>query len=592
MAESISDAPQSETAQGSSAEFSSARLSLRCLDKASRAVRTYGFGNAVTLRFIQQLTAALEAHLSAWGVLGVIIDASEFRLGEEVVWHSEDSVGEGLSFRLYGDGVRELRFHHGLGESDLKSFLEALWDKSASGDDDDVVTRLWARDFATISFVTAEDIVKAPAITAPPAPKEGSYFALPPASFKGVIEREQVRAAAGNAVGLSPSGVPAAGVNLKPAGPGAQAVVGFELTDGEREALAAELAAESELSGTDYVLRALRAILISERIPDLITRVLVLVPSLFDALLVTGRWREVHEVLTLLDEGPSNPAFEPTHQALGRRALDALSAPSRVALIVVGLNASPGRSPDGLADVLARLLPAAVGPLCAALQGVQAREHRWVLREALADLGKSNQEPVLQGLAGPDAETVRDLIDVILSWGQGAASEVLAMLCDHPDRDVRRDALAAIAALRPQGDGAALVAFASDDDRAVRLQVLRLLMAGQHQAPWEAWQLHTSYGAVAELPGGDRRALLLAMRATSGEAMVPFLAGLLAERPQAQRQRHEQVALAAVDALSLFSTPEAKAALEAGRSGPDPALQKACEDALARLARRLAGKEA
>ncbi len=82
------------------------------------------------------------------------------------------------------------------------------------------------------------------------------------------------------------------------------------------------------------------------------------------------------------------------------------------------------------------------------------------------------------------------------------------------------------------------------------------------------------------------------MRATSGAAMVPFLAGLLADSPTAQRQKSEPVALAAADALSLFSTPEAKAALEAGQSGPSPVLQKACEGALARLARRQSGKEA
>ncbi len=110
MGESTNLAPQSETAVNAAAELASARVALRCLDKASRAISTYGFGNA------------------AWGLLGVIIGAS---------WHSEDSVGEGLSFRLYGDGVRVLRFHHGPGEPELRSFLEALWDKSASSEDDD-----------------------------------------------------------------------------------------------------------------------------------------------------------------------------------------------------------------------------------------------------------------------------------------------------------------------------------------------------------------------------------------------------------------------------------------------------------------------
>lgn len=583
-------APPASDAADLSAELASARGALRGLDKASRAVRTYGFGSAVTERFIQQLLTAIETHLFTWVVLGVTVEPGGFRLGDEVVWRSEESVGEGLSFRLYADGIRELRFHDGFSDADLRAFLEALWGKDASADDDDVVTRLWAKDLATVSFVTAEDILKVPWVSGPAGGREGSFFALPPASFKGVIEREQVQLAAGNAVGAS-QGAVAAGSNLKLSGAGGQSVVGFEVAEADRQRIAAELAKENGLDGASYVIKALRAILVSERGPDLLTRVLALAPALFDALLAEGRWTSVHQVLTLLDEGLSNPAFEPAHHALTARALDALSAPSRVALIATGLNADPARPPDSLVEVLARLQPAAVGALCGVLAEVESREHRWVVREALARLGRQNPEPVMQGLAGPKAEAVRDLIEVIASWELEPAVEALAMLAHHADADVRRDALAAIAALRTSGDGAVLAAFASDPDRAARLQALRLLMGGAYQVPWEAWVPHTRPEAVADLPGGDRRALLLAMRATSGDAMVPFLASLLPERAWAHRQKGEQAALSAVDALALRSTPEARAALEAGQQQGSPAVQRACAAALQQVARRAAPEE-
>src|SRR5205823_3220084 len=221
-----------------------------------------------TRRFFEQLQTLMITHLEQWPVLAVIVDRAELRMYGESVYSSEDSLGESLAFRFFGDGVREVRFEVGISSEDLHAFLDALWgrDDETSEEDDDVVTRLWSKDLATITFVTAEDIVQADA-SAELKPQEHGYFASPPASFEAVVEREKkASATAPVATGVGP---PAAGENLRRDGSG---LVGFEVTAWERAALEREVESERATDAAAYVLAMLRAIMTSERSKDVLSR--------------------------------------------------------------------------------------------------------------------------------------------------------------------------------------------------------------------------------------------------------------------------------------------------------------------------------
>ena len=149
--------PPADPLAGEDAELGSTQRVLRLLDKTSRAARTYGLDNAATTRFFEQLQSEMGAHLEKWSVLGVVVERGDLLVRDQLVFQSEEGAGEGLVFRLYGDGIRELRFHQGAGPEDLRAFLEALWGSDKDSDaDDDIVTRLWAKDLPTISFVTAD----------------------------------------------------------------------------------------------------------------------------------------------------------------------------------------------------------------------------------------------------------------------------------------------------------------------------------------------------------------------------------------------------------------------------------------------------
>ena len=124
----------------------------------------------------------------------------------------------------------------------------------------------------------------------------------------------------------------------------------------------------------------------------------------------------------------------------------------------------------------------------------------------------------------------------------------------------------------------------------MRLQALRLLVGGQYTATWEAWRRHAESESLLELPAVDKRALFHAMRATSGDAAVPYFRDLLSEKGWRQRKQREETALVAIDVLVMLGSPKAADALELGKQSGNSAVRQACAAALAGLARRGSGK--
>ncbi|TMA20532.1 MAG: hypothetical protein E6J88_16915 [Deltaproteobacteria bacterium] len=566
MSESVSE--------NASQEVASARQVFRELDKSCRATRTYGLTNAVTRRFFDQLQTFMLAHLESWPVLAVIVERAELRLNDEVVYKGEDSLGESLAFRLYGDGVREVRFEQGVSPDDLQSFLDALWGRSGEDEDDDVVTRLWAKDLATISFVTAEDIIQAPS-TEELTPQENGFFAAPPASFDRVLERERRLALVSSAA--SGEGPAAAGENLNRGGSG---LVGFEVTDAERKTLDADLADERAVDSTASVLSMLEAILHAEVSADVIARALATTPAVFDALLASGNWSALNGTLSALERaGDANPAFELTHRLIAQRVIDSLNLPDRAALIEKGLGTEAGRSMSGLSGIFAHLRAPAVGPLCGVLSAVTDEEHRAALRDTLIRLGAENPEPVLKGLADPRSQYVRDLVTIIVAWQRPQAKDELAMLAAHPAAEVREDALSSIARLHPNGDAAPVIAFASDAAAEVRQHAMRLLASSRYTATWEQWKPHLKEDLI-ELSRADKRILFQALRASAGNETVPFFLELISGRGWKQRQKREETALLAIKALATLGTDAAHDALQFARKEGSGAVRKACAAAL------------
>jgi hypothetical protein len=550
-------------------EIESARRVFRELDKAGRASRTYGIGNATTQRFVEKLRVELEAHLSQWPVLAAVVERTELKLGEAAVLGGDDD----LAARLHADGVRELRFEHGVAEADVRAFLETLFSHADPGDeaDEDLVTRLWSRDLRGISVVTAEDLVKLPTSL---LPQESGYFAPPPDSFRQVIANERAHTFVS---GRDPQSTLEA---LTATGTGAGAAGGaawFRIDRKEREELDAELAAERAQPSLPYVLRILRAILAAETSPDLLTRGFAVIPSILDALLPAGAFAQAVELLEALES--ASREYGPTEKLLAERVSASLNVPARVALIATGLLHADAEA-EGLPALLGRLRPQAAEALCGILGEATQPEHRAMLRDALAKLCLEHPEPVLAALVDPRPLYALDLIAVIASWNKSRATQALGSLSRHPDARVRGEAVSTIARLSRRGDGRALFAFSFDPEPSVQQRALRNLATGKYQLSFELWRPQLDPETLLSLPLAVKRPLLLAVQATSGDGCVSFLQGMVEGRGFLQRKEREETALCAVQALAALGTEAASRALQAAQEGATAAVRKACASAL------------
>ncbi len=545
-------------------EIVSVKQLLRLLDRMAKSARTYGATNAVAAKFFTQFYQELSTHLESYPTMGFLVQRSELFFKDQCVYATEEALGENLAFKLYSDGIRELAFHEGVTEEDLRAFLDSLWGASDGSDaDDDIVTRIWAKNLTTITVVTAEEIVKSSVESDLFRLSENGFLGPAPESLRDVVAREKARGGGGPGRGS------------------AAGLVGYDVSDEEMHKLAQEIEAESATDPTMHVLEMIKVILASESSPALLTKAIEIFGGAIDALMRAGNWVTLIEITALLREMEAlSGTLGPAHKEQIRAILAASVQPDRLKLLETPLNRSADVCIDGLADYLGQLSGDAIPSLCALLGNLQFPEHRTAVTNVLAALGKDHPDPLLRALTDKRPHVVKAIIAILVKLNDPRFAEAIEKLVRYPDASVRREVLRAIAQLRPTGNGGKLVTFVNDEEELIRLNALKLLSSGHYTAPFDVWEPLLQQEQFADRPPAEKRAIFHAIRASAGDAAVPYWQTLLADWGWTGRQKKEELALVAVDALARLGTPAARAALEYGQKKGNSTIRQACTTAL------------
>lgn len=581
-------------------ELSSVKRLLTLLDKTAKSSRTYGAANPVAQKFFQQLFEGLTAHLVTYSKLAFLVQRSELYFNGEVVYRAEQgSSTESVAFKLYSDGIRELTFLEGLPAEDLSFLLDSLWGSLDPNEahDDDIVTRLWAKNLSTITVVTAEEIAK--------ASTGGNVFAFPMAgtmeapesSLRDLLDRERAKARkakgpgsdGGNASGDMPAGGAAGG--------GASRFqsghVGYDVTEAELAELAKEIEAESTRDNTTYLLDMLTAILASEKSAAILTKLLDLWGNVLDSLTAQGKWVVLDSVLGLLHvTAEVRPDLGEDQKTQLAALLDSLGRPERMKMIEAYLNRTPGATTEGLPAVLLSMTSAAVPALCTLLGNLETPAHQAIAAEALEALAKDQPDHLLRGLSDRRPRYVKHLLTILLKWNDPRFADAIEKLVRYPDIQVRKEVIRAIGIFRPSGNGMKLIAFMHDTEESVRFAALKLLMTGQYKASYSAWSPLISTDTFMERTLSEKRAVVLAMRATSGDEVIPYFESLFTEWSWTNRKKKEELAALAAEALGKLASPSALIALELGQKKGSTSVRQACTAALAQAQRQQQLKQA
>lgn len=582
---------------GTDPQVAAIKQLLKLLDKAAKSARTYGTKNPVAQRFFQQFYDDLSKHLAQHTRLPLLVQRNQLFFQNEAVYEPErDATGDSFAFKMYSDGIRELSFHQGLTREDLAFFLESLWgmpaDETTPADvaadheeDDDIVTRLWAKNLETITLVTAEELVRASGFGLDELELQTQgYMSMPVGSLRELLDRERATKAAekeGGGGAAEPAGGNVTGGTASRNRRFQANVVGYDVSDAEHEALTQEVQRETARDATTYILDILSAILASEPSPLLLTKLFEVWDHVLEALIRAGQWTLLETVLTILQEAETvRTDLAESHKQQIAGLFDGLGRPERLKAIGVYLNRNPQADTEGLITLLLMMKLDAIPGLCSVLATLDAPAHQAVVMEALQTLARDHAEPIIRGLTDKRPTFVRNLLTLISRWNDARLADSVEKALRHPEAAVRREALRILSPLRPSGSGVKLVALLSDSDETVRLTAMKVLTGGQYTAAFSAWSPFVTADDFYDRSPAEKRAIYLALKHTAADDAVPYWQGLLTEWSWTNRKKKEELALLAAEILGKLATPAAMAALELGQKKGGAAVRQACSSAL------------
>ncbi|MDP3092185.1 MAG: hypothetical protein Q8N04_16035 [Nitrospira sp.] len=580
-------------------EVASVKRVLKLLDKTAKSNRTYGATNPVALKFSQQLFEELSSHLGTYAKLTFLVTRSELLCKDEVVYQAEKEGGsENLAFKLYADGIRELVLHQGLTQEDLSFFLDALWASQDKENDDDIVTRLWQKNLAALTLVTAEEIAKASG-GSDAFLKLDTGMSSSDSTLRELLDRERSRKSQSTGTGIgigTGTGIgttdgsaatgerPGSGEGSRQATRFQSGLVGYEVTEEELAALAKEIEEESQQDSTTYILDVLTAILASEQSPALLTKLFSLWGHVITALFQAGKWAVLESVLSILHETEAvRPDIAEAHKQQLATLLTGLGKPEHVKAIESYLNRTPNPNTEGLSTVLLLMGSDAVSLLCSLMANLEHAAHQAIVAETLHALAQDHPEPLIRGLTDRRPVYVRNLLAIVAKWSNPIFTEAVEKLVRYPDAQVRKEAVRVFGLLRPNGNGARLILCLSDAEDTVRIAALKLLATGQYTAPFPQWTPILSDDTFLERPLSEKRGLYQAIRATCGDEAIPYWQGLFTEWAWTNRKKKEECAVLAAEALGKLATPAAIATLELGKKKGSAAVRQACTMAISQL---------
>lgn len=567
--------PLDSTAGIEASELQAVKQLIALLDKTFRTTRTYGPNNPIAQKFFHQFYDHLTIQLAAHDVLQFLAQRSELLYKGVAVYQSTSS-SENLALKLHADGIRELSFHKGLSQEDLAYFLEALWDTYDSDtSDDDIVTRLWEKNLSTISFVTAEEIVKSADVMAVLTPQESHTLNSPPSELRHIAGTEVARAKEG---APRPAG-----------GQGHSGPAVYEISAEEQKLLLQEIESESARDNTTYLLDMLTAILASEKSDALLNRLLELFGDILTTLIRDGNWKLLNTFVSLLYEAQELcPNLSEQHKAKLAALFHSLGHPASINAMETVLNASQDTSLDDLQGLLLMLNPGTAQPLCTLMANLTHKSHRMMVCDVLTAHAKQNPSLLTRGLTDSRWYVVRNLIYIMGKLGHEQFIKHLEPVSSHEDVRVRKEIIRTLRSICPAGKGDLFIPFLNDAESSIRQLTIKVLLNGPYTATLDAWTRIVEQVSFHNRSAPEKKAVFRAMRQTAGEETIPYWYRLLTRRSWRNRKRLQEDGILAAEVLGVIGTPAAMLALKSGQRRFNRALRKACTDALAIATKRAA----
>jgi len=558
-------------------ELASTEDLIRSLLKAIKAFKLYQTNNPILSRQIEELTTKFKNHLDRYQTLNLGIGEYKLFFRGEPVYENKD-MKESLAFLLYKDGVREIRFLKGIEDQEISDFLDVLRrSEQASRLEDDIVTLLWQKDFAHISYVATDEFMESNAVHVPvnyDEVQEGLEFSPSVEGETGATSRQE--SAEGEILSLSEE------MLSKPIGDQRETFARyFQPTAEEVELINRLIDQEGDIKFVSTLVDNLMEILLHlgedlEPYENMVT----FFDRALEFLVLKGEFKTAGEILKNLRGILDSMALKDNQIYAINRIFEGAGSARIIELTAETLKHEGFFDLNTTYDYFNLLPKSAIEPLCNMLGQLESPQARKLIAEIIGRKVKGDLEVLAPFLNDKKWTVVCYVITIIGNSGDRNVIKYLAQTINHPDERVRRTVLKTLSQYGGKEIKAPLIKMLNDESPYIRSQaVTYLARSSKHEA------LRPILSIVQSEPFLDRdfsekAAFFRAIGEIRSDESLPVLRKILEKKSWFKKPKHDELQVCAIGALRMIGTEESKKILEMGKRSKNRAVRRACLQAL------------
>jgi hypothetical protein len=550
---------------------------IRTLLKAMKAFKLYQSNNPMLTKQLEELTTKFTVHLDQYQSVNLQVGEYKCFFKGSPVYENTD-MKESLAFLLYKDGVREIRFFKGLEDQEISDFLDVLRrNEQASRLEDDIVTLLWDRDFAHISYFATDEFMESNAAHVPVdydefqkglefSPGDETETVTP--SAQESAEEEMV---------LSSEG-------LLPEAKGDQRedfARHFQLTAKEVGLIDRLINQETDINFVSTLVDSLMEILFHlgedlEPYENMVT----FFDRALEFLVLKGEFKGAGEILKNLREILDSMVLKDNQIYAINRIFEGAGSARIIGLTTETLKHEGFFDFNTCFDYFDLLPKSAIEPLCNMLGQLESSKARNLIAEIVGRKVKGYLEMLVPFLNDKRWIVVCYVINIIGNSRDRNAIKYLAQTISHPDERVRRTALKALSQYGGKENKGLLMKMLNDESSYIRSQaVIHLARSSKHEALRPILSVIQSEPFLnRDFP--EKAAFFRAIGEIRSNESLPVLEKIVVKRSWFKRPKWDELQVCAIGALRMIGTEESRRILEMGKRSKSQAVRKACLQAL------------
>jgi HEAT repeat protein len=547
--------------------------------KTIKAFRLYPPENPSLNDFRNQLFRKFQLFLNKFHSFIFQIGEYDFSFKGKILYENRD-LNSSLAFRLYKDGLRELRFMEGLEESEIQGLVDILKrvDKIDQMEDD-LVTLLWESDFVHISYLATDQFLDEMPVLIPTNVEEFRRFLKfePPAHKVEPDFGEE-----GEQDGFDLEAILSERSSGPPPIATHQSV--YFLTPDELERLRKEAEAETAPTAVFNIIDILLEIMALEREPEPFQDAVNVLQKLLDALVTLGEFQKAGDLLTKVYIILNTYQLENWQVKITQQFIEVAGEPPQIERIGKILEKEKGVKLEEVSKYLTLLRPNSVRSLIQLLGELTNSKARRILCDVICEIGKNSVDLISSFMNDHRWYLVRNIIYILARVGKEQALPYVQKGCNHGEARVRREAVQALGTIGGSKAFGLLVKALDDTDVRIRsMAALNLAKVGKKASLPHLLEVVQS----KEFPKKEKaeiKAFFDAIGMSGCDEAVRPLQKLLEQRGWFDRKKKVEIRMGAANALALIGTLEAKSVLKSGKNSKNHNVRQACLQAAERLA--------